>query len=291
MTTLPDLLLRCQQKKITRTAVLDLMRMGDFECLNLKQKTALVRLAQLSKLSKVFEGLVDDLFQTGDIRTVQTVTVLCREPEGELGEIFMYEVQPRAMQLDQPAHPWNRALCWVMWQILTTQAHAFFLLSHTPESRLMPLPKRIANVTPAQLEAKQRAVNFLLKNAYVNRQSELLKLHRELDCSPWKHIIIHTQTFSPEHQTVGYVRMTINLDQAEPQCEYVTRTIMAYSDITLPAMARAALYLQPEQEFLLLVDGIKAKKVVYSSVFVVSSTLLCIDDNGEAIYNKLVALV
>jgi hypothetical protein len=221
---------------------------------------------------------------------VQPVTVLCREPEGELGEIFMYEAQPRAIKLDQPEHVWNRAVCWFMWNVLCHQAHTFFLLSHTPEMRLQPYPKRIANISPAQLEAKNRAVNFLLKSAFVNNQTELIKLHKELGCSPWKHILIHTQTFAPEYQTVGYVRVTVNLDGPVPYCEYVTRTIIGYAEIILPAMARAMLYLQPDHEFMLLVDGIKAQKVVYSSVFIVSGTLLCIDDNGDTIYNKLVGL-
>lgn len=288
MSTLETLL---RHKPGARAAVLDKLRSGEFECVNPKQKTAAIRLAQYSKLSKIFEGLTNELFQTGDMTVVQPVTVLCREPEGELGEIYMYEVQPRAMTMQTPDHPWNRVMCWFMWHVLHQQAHNFFLLSHTPETRLQPYQKRIANVTPAQLEAKQRAVNFLLKTAFVNKHTELMQLHKDLGCSPWKHILLHTQTFSPDHQTVGYVRVTIKLDGPEPEMEFVTRTIVSYADITQPALARAMLYLQPEHEFLLLVDGLKAEKVVYSSVFIVSGTLLCIDDNGDTIYNKLVALM
>jgi len=276
-----------------KEAVFDALRAGNFTTLDPRQKTAITRLAIICsafKTLKVFDKLYQDFVKTGDLLSVQPVTVLCREPEGELGEIHMYEVQPRTLTVDDPKQCWNRAVCWFMWHVLKNQAHQFYISSHSPESRMPPSHKHMANISPAQLAAKHRAVNFLLKSVFTNNNAAVIKLHTDLGCSPWKHMLLRTQTFCLEHKTVGYVRIVLDCDAVVPVIKHFTRSIMSYTEITLPALARAALYLNQDTEFIVLLEGFKDKMIKYSSVFVVSSTLLCIENDGDAVYNKLMGI-
>lgn len=237
-----------------------------------------------SKNKPVFRVLMKELQRDGTIEPAVPVTVLCREPEGELGELYMYEVSPKSLKIDEPEHEWNATIAWFMWTFTAKQAYGLFLLSHAPESRLPPSSIRISSMTAAQIDAKHRAVRFLLTSVFANNTERLSKLHTTLGFSPWRNMVTRTQMFGLQFQTIGFVIAQIELGE-EPALTSISRTTKAISEITSVSLARAALFLNPNDEAILVVEGIKDSVVVYSSVFVVLKTLFTIERNGDVFYN------
>lgn len=237
------------------------------------------------KNKPVFRVLMDELLLQGTIEPVVPVTVLCREPEGELGELHLYEVSPKSLKMEEPDHEWNHAVSWFMWTMTAKQAFGLFLLSHAPESRVPPISARISSMTPAQIDAKHRAVRFLLTSVFANDSERLAKLHNHLGFSPWRNMVLRTQMFGVQFQSIGYVTAQIQLGGDVPELTLITRTVKAIMEITSVSLARAALFLDYNQEVILVIEGLKRDVIVYSSVFIVSKTLFTIDLNGDVFYN------
>jgi hypothetical protein len=205
----------------------------------------------------------------------------------------MYEVAPKSIDLANPEALWNKAVVQFMWNMTAKQSYGLFLLSHAPITRAPPYKERIASMTPAQIEAKQRAVRLFLTSAFVNKPERLARLSKQLGVSPWKNIMERTQMFGLKQGTVGYVHGVLTVSANGFEIASMERKIIAMTDIVWPAMARAALYLNADTECMLVLQKAEAQKAEAQkadeepvvAVFIVCKTLFTISDNGDVFYN------
>lgn len=294
---LESLLLAYHNKTRSKAEVLELMHSQHFLCSDVRTMTAVNRLTQFYRAEQqmrkfdsnrdaaIFEGLMDDLFAAQKMAMVLPITVLCREPDGEMGELFLHEVEPKSLKKDSE---WDEAVAAFVWQVIAKQSYELFFLSHSPQSRLPPAPKNVLSMTPAQIEAKQRAARFLLNSAFANKPDRMAVLHKQIGTSPWKYITTQLQTFGFSQGTVGYIRVYLDLSApGKPAKPAITRGIVAMCDIKHPAMARAALFFDPYHEFLLVLETNKTvRRKPLLTVFVVAKALLSISEDGDVYQNR-----
>lgn len=294
---LEDVLQSYRSQGITREQLLQALSNREFWCADAQLMTAVCRLSMFYRTEMQVKGVVQKgqalVFETlfkelvaGEFEPVCLMSLLCREPEGETAELFDNEVAPKSMTKD-PDNDWNRAICTFVWQVVTQQAYGLFYLSHAPESRVPPAKARIMSMTPAQILAKERAARFLLTSAFaVERGGERFKaLHQALGFSPWKYLTAQTQTFNLNSGTIGYVKATLTYGPKGMSIEKLERFVVSMCDITLVALARAALFVDPYNEFILVLQGAHT-----TSVFVVANTLVSINEAGAVFYNAVPAM-
>lgn len=291
-----ELLAAHHRQEMSKKDVLERIHDEKFTCMDARTTTAINRLSQfyraelqmnkynVGKLipqSHIFQQLVDDMFLNQKLTPVLPITVLCREPNGELGELLLHEVAPKTLNTTVDGE-WDRAVAKFIWEIIAKQSYEMFFLSHSPQLRIPPSVKSVLTMTPAQIEAKQRATRFLLHSAFVNRPENMAALHKKIGMSPWKYLTCNLQTFGFQQGTIGFVRVKIDPTK-QPT---VTRGILAMCDIKMLSLARAALFFDPYHEFLLILESSKStKKNPLVSVFVVAKALLSINENGDVYQN------
>lgn len=293
---LESLLLECHGNKISKSDVLSLLHDGHFQCHDPRTFTAVTRLCKFyyaelelkkynTKLlvpeSNLFENIVNQMFVDQKLGPVLPITVLCREPNGELGELLLHEVAPKVLNTTVDGD-WDRRVAQFVWDVIAKQSYEFFFLSHSPQLRVPPSVKSVLSMTPAQIEAKQRATRFLLNSAFANKPERMAALHKQIGMSPWKYMTCNLQAFGFQQGTIGYIRVI--LEGSKPPS--ITRGIVAMCDIKHEAMARAALFFDPFHEFLLVLRSkVEDEKKPKISVFVVAKALLSINQEGDVFQN------
>jgi hypothetical protein len=306
---LQDVLQSYRDQKISREDLLQALINREFWCSDDLLMAAVCRLSMFYRSEMQVKGAQANSYQplvfetmfkelvADDFEPVSVLTLLCREPEGETAELYDSELSPKSMINDKDTN-WNRTVCTFVWKLVTEQAYGLFYLSHAPESRVPPATARIMSMTPAQILAKERAARFLLTSAFTSggrggTQADRFKaLQQALGFSPWKYMIAQTQTFNLNSGTTGYVKATLEYGPKGMTIEKLERFVVSMCDITLVALARAALFVDPLKEFILMLQestssGKKSAPLI--SVFVVSNTLVSINEVGSVFYNAIPA--